>query len=339
MKQHLKNSPFFIVFAMSLYLVGGFGVSIGFSQGFTQANSRLTPLGRVAFTEGPAWHPELGVLFSDIQNNRIMRASKSGEITVYRTPSVKANGLLFDHDGRLVACEGGNRRITRTESDGSITVLADQFEGKKFNSPNDIVVDSRGNLFFTDPRYGDRTGIEQFDSAGDSIEGVYRISVDGGVTRVLGQEISRPNGIAVSPDDRYLFVAVNANDDQGSERAVYRYDLKQDGTVDSDSQLRLFDWGMDRGPDGMAIDKEGRLYVTAGLNYASPPHETSGRHRAGVYVISPEGGLLETIAVPIDMVTNCSFGGDDRKTLYVTAGHKLWSIELSIEGHTVWDPR
>ena len=308
------------------------------AEDLLDADARLVPLGRVAFTEGPAWHPKLGVLFTDIQNNRIMRASNTGEMTVYRTPSGKANGLLFDHQARLVACEGGNRRITRTELDGSVSILADEFEGKKFNSPNDIVIDARGNLFFTDPRYGDRSGLEQFDAKGDAIEGVYRISVDGKVTRVLGQEISRPNGIAVSPDDRHLFVAVNANDDHGSERAVYRFNLNLDGTVDTKSRMLLFDWGQDRGPDGMAIDKKGRLYVTAGLNYASPPHETAGKYRAGVYVISPEGQLLKTISVPMDMVTNCAFGGDDLKTLYVTAGHKLWSIQLSVEGHTVWNP-
>jgi len=326
---------FFIVELTCLFIIGFFAKPVQ-SQDFVQADSRLQAVGRVAFTEGPAWHPKLGVLFTDIQNDRIMRVTNSGELEVYRTPSGKANGLQYDHLGRLVACEGGNRRITRTELDGTIVVLADQFEGKKFNSPNDITIDSRGNLFFTDPRYGGRSGVEQLDANGELIEGVYRISIDGKLTRVLSQEVSRPNGIAVSPDDRYLFVAINANDEHGSERAVYRYDLKQDGTVDAASQLKLFEWGKDRGPDGMTIDLEGRLYVTAGLNYPAPPHETAGEFRAGVYVISPQGGLLGTIPVPMDMVTNCSFGDTDRKTLYVTAGHTLWSIRLKSEGHTVW---
>ena len=300
------------------------------------AGKRLVPVSRVAFTEGPAWHPELGVLFSDIQNNRIMRATLEGDLEVFRSDSGKANGLLFDHQGRLVACEGGNRRITRTEKDGRIVILADGYQGKKFNSPNDITIDSQGNLFFTDPRYGDRSGLEQFDGEGRAIEGVYRISVDGSVSRVLGQEIARPNGIAVSPDDRFLFVAVNTNDDQGSDRALYRFDLNSEGNVVVESRKKLFDWGNDRGPDGMTVDQSGRLYVTAGLNYAAPPHETAGKYQAGVYVIAPEGDLIEVIRVPMDMVTNCTFGGVERQTLYVTAGHTLWSIDTQAKGHTVW---
>ena len=98
----------------------------------------------------------------------------------------------------------------------------------------------------------------------------------------------------------------------------------------------MFDWGSDRGPDGMAIDRAGRLYVTAGLNYAAPPHETAGKYKAGVYVISPEGGLVDFIPVPMDMITNCAFGGKDRKRLYITAGHTLWTIEVNEPGFTPW---
>ncbi len=306
------------------------------AQEIVASASRLEPLNGVAFTEGPVWHPDGSVYFSDIENNRIMRRDASGKLHVYRSPSGKANGLVFDLKGRLVACEGGNRRITRTNSDGSLTVLADLYEGKKFNSPNDITIDSAGNLYFTDPRYGDRTGVEMIDQGGKSIEGVYRIATDGRITRVLAQEIARPNGIAVSPDDRYLYVAVNSNDEQGSFRELWRFTFDEDRNLIKDSGKKLFDWGSDRGPDGMAIDQAGRLYVTAGLNYAAPPHETAGKYRAGVYVISPEGELLHTIAVPIDMVTNCAFGGLDRKTLYITAGHKLWSIEVSTPGFLQW---
>ena len=323
-----------LLFASLEVLVGA--SRIGFAQESVVAGKRLIPVSRVAFTEGPAWHPELGVLFSDIQNNRIMRVTAEGELEVFRSDSGKANGLLFDHQGRLVACEGGNRRITRTEKDGRISILADSYGGKKFNSPNDITIDSKGNLFFTDPRYGDRSGLEQFDAEGRAIEGVYRIGIDGKVSRVLGQEIARPNGIAVSPDGRFLFVAVNTNDAEGSDRALYRFDLKSDGDVVVDSRKKLFDWGQDRGPDGMTVDQSGRLYVTAGLNYAAPPHETAGKYQAGVYVIAPEGGLVEVIKVPMDMVTNCTFGGHDQKTLYVTAGHTLWSIDTDAKGHTVW---
>ncbi len=305
-------------------------------QDIVAPDDRVEALGRVAFTEGPAWHADGSVYFSDIENSRVMRLSPEGKLGVFRTPSGKANGLLFDHQGRLIACEGGNRCLTRTEPDGTIKILANRYQGKRFNSPNDVTIDSGGHLFFTDPRYGDRSNVEMFDEAGKSIEGVYRVDPDGKVTRILGQEIGRPNGIAVSPDDRHLFVADNANDDDGNSRCLWRFELDADRNVVDGSQKKLFDWGSDRGPDGMAIDKQSRLYVTAGLNYAAPPHETADKYKAGVYVISPEGELLTTIPVPIDMVTNCAFGGEDRKTLYITAGHKLWNIRVNEPGHVAW---
>ncbi|KAA5541403.1 SMP-30/gluconolactonase/LRE family protein [Roseiconus nitratireducens] len=306
------------------------------AQSLIPDGARLQAVGQVAFTEGPVWHPDGTVYFSDVENSRIMQADAAGRISVFRSPSGKANGLAFDPQGRLLACEGGNRRVTRTENDGTITVLADRFGGKRFNSPNDLAVDSQGNVYFTDPRYGNRDGMEIVDDQGEPIEGVYRIATDGKVTLVLGQEMERPNGIAVSRDDRHLFVAVNTNDDQGSQRQLLRFDLSPSGSVDPASKLVLFDWGSDRGPDGIALDSEGRVYATAGLNEPAPPYETADRYKAGVYVISPTGQLDAFIAVPIDMVTNCAFGGADRKTLYVTAGHKLWKVPVTTPGYTAW---
>ena len=328
-----------IYFLPLAFALNWLATNLTHSQDITPSDARVEPLGRVAFTEGPAWHPDGSVYFSDIANNRIMRLTPDGDVRVFRTPSGKANGLLFDHQGRLIACEGGNRCVTRTEKDGTIKVLANRFEGKRFNSPNDVTIDSQGYLFFTDPRYRDRSNLEIFDDQGKSIEGVYRIDPEGSVKRVLGQEIQRPNGIAVSPDDKYLFVAVNTNDDQGDSRCLWRFELDANRDVVVDSRKKLFDWGTDRGPDGMAIDQQGRLYVTAGFNYAAPPYETADKYKAGVYVISPAGKLLHTIPVPIDMITNCAFGGPDRKTLYITAGHKLWCIPVNTPGHIAWPPK
>lgn len=298
--------------------------------------ARVEAAAKVAFTEGPLWHPDGSVLFSDIENDRIMRLDEDGTLEVFRTPSGRANGLLLDHDLRLVACEGGNRRVTRTEADGKIVVLADSYDGKRLNSPNDLAIDSQGNIFFTDPRYGDRSDVEQRDTEGRDVEGVYRIAPDGTVTRALGSEVSRPNGIAVSPDDQFLYVAVNANDAQGDSRSLWRFNFDDQRNVVAASGKKLFDWGRDRGPDGMTIDLAGRLYVTAGLNYAAPPYETADKYRAGVYVISADGELLQTISVPIDMITNCTFGGTDAKMLFITAGHKLWRIPVNSPGFIPW---
>lgn len=292
---------------------------------------------RVAFTEGPAWHPSGNVFFTDIANNRIMRLDRLGELHTYRTPSGRANGLLFDQSVRLIACEGGgeggNRRVTRTEPDGTRTVLTDRFEGKRYNSPNDVAMDSQGNLYFTDPRYGPRDNIEQRDADGNPIEGVYRIdAATNTVTRVIANEVDRPNGIAVSADDRYLFVADNVNDGPndgvGGNRKLWRFELAADGSVDVDSRKLLFDWGTDRGPDGMVLGPSGLIYVAAGFNVPNLPAETVQRYKAGVYVLTAEGELQAFMPVLADMVTNCTIGGPNMKKLYITAGHKLWSVDL-----------
>lgn len=305
--------------------------------------SNLKAEARVAFTEGPVWHPTGNVYFSDIVNNRIMRRDRKGELHIFRTPSGRTNGMVFDQQGRLICCEGGglasNRRVTRTELDGTITVLADNFEGKNFNSPNDVTIDNRGRIYFTDPRYGDRSGIEQFDKEGREIEGVYRIDGVGKVVRVIAHEVDRPNGLAISPDGRHLYVADNVNDGPrglGGNRKLWRFKLNEDGSVDVESRKLMFDWQTDRGPDGMAIDQDGRLYVAAGFNFPKPPVETAKKYRAGIYIISSAGKLLQFIPVPADMITNCCFGDADRKTLYITAGHKLWSIPTTATGYFVW---
>lgn len=291
--------------------------------------------GRVAFVEGPAWSPDGNVFFTDIENNRIMRRDPGGTLHVFRQPSGKANGLAFDDEGRLLACEGhregGNRRVTRTERDGQITVLTDRYEGKRYNSPNDLTIDKKGRIYFTDPRYGGYDGpqeVEQLDANGDPVEGVYRIDTDGTVTRIITHEVQRPNGIAVSNDGKFLIVADNHNGPgSGGQRMLWRFDLNDDGSVDPDSRKMLFDWGKERGPDGIAIGPDGHVYATAGFNFASEL-ESANEFPAGVYVISLEGEKVGFIPVPEDMVTNCVFGGTDGKTLFITAGHKLWSIEV-----------
>ncbi len=293
--------------------------------------STLKQEGRVAFTEGPAWHSSGNVYFTDIENNRIMRRDPSGQIQLFRFPSGRANGLHFDQEERLHACEGGreggNRRITRTELDGTITVLTDNYQGSKYNSPNDLTQDSKGRIYFTDPRYGDRDDMQIRDETGKKVEGVYRLDPNGSVTRILTHEVQRPNGIALSLDENYLFVCDNMNDEPTGNRKLWRFDLRS-GTPDLSSQKLLFDWGTDRGPDGMTVGPDNLLYVTAGFNFPDLPNQTSLKYKAGVYVLTMEGELERTISVPIDMITNCTFGGRDGRTLFITAGHKLWSIDI-----------
>ena len=151
--------------------------------------------------EGPTWHPKLGVLCSG--NGHIYRLARDGKVSTYRKDA-GTNGLLFDRQGRLLACEPNRRRVTRTELDGKITLLTERFEGKRYNQPNDLTLDSQGRIYFSDPRYGDRTGMEIRDNQGRTIEGVYRINIDGQVVCILGREVERPNGLLVSADDKSL---------------------------------------------------------------------------------------------------------------------------------------
>jgi len=284
--------------------------------------------------EGPAWHPKLGVLSSG--NGHVMRLTNDGKSVIHRK-GAGTNGLLFDHKGRLVACESNARRITRTEEDGKVVVLTDKYDGMRYNTPNDLTIDNKGRIYFSDPRYGDRKGMEMKDDKDRLVEGVYRIA-DNKVKRVLGRdEVDRPNGVLVSADDKYLYVADNNNDKAGAARKLWRFDLGKDGSVDGKSRKLIYDWGKGRGPDGLKQDEKGRLYVAAGLNKPTPA-EPARDVKGGVYVLSPEGKLLSFLPVPRDEVTNCAFGGEDRKTLYVTAGGTLYSIRTATPGRLVWPP-
>lgn len=284
--------------------------------------------------EGPAWHPNLGLLTSGNDGN-LYQLDRDGQSRVYRK-GAGTNGLLFDRQGRLLACEAEQRRVTRFEPDGEITVLTERFQGRRFNQPNDLALDSQGRIYFTDPRYGNRHDMQIVDDQGRKVEGVYRIAPDGKVTRVIGRELERPNGILVSADDRFLFVADNNNDTSGGARKLWRFDLNTDGTVDLGSRKLLYDWGDGRGPDGLKQDHSGRLYVAAGLNKPNPPFEPAKDCKGGIYVIAGDGELLTFVPVPRDEVTNCAFGGDDLKTLFITAGGVIFSIRTTTAGRVVW---
>jgi gluconolactonase len=301
-------------------------------------SAKLETAASVAFTEGPAYHVDGSVYFSESVTDRIMRFVPSTQgvsadmvAETFRQPSGLANGLAFDQQGRLLACEGagrgGNRRVTRTEPDGKITVLADSYMGKRLNSPNDLDIDVQGRIYFTDPRYGDRSGMEM------DKEGVYRIDPSGRLVRVI-DDLERPNGIAVSPDQKTLYVIDNNPTLRGS-RKIHAFTLEPDGSIAN--RRVIYDFRTSRGGDGMCLDSRGNLYIAAGLNTPAPPAE-GGPAKGGIYVISPAGKQIDFIAIPEDAVTNSTFGDPDLKTLYITAGKTLFRIRLSVRGHLLWPP-
>ena len=283
----------------------------------------------VAFTEGPTVAEDGTVFFTDLDNNRIMRMSTDGELSTFRQPSNAANGLIFDSEWRLLACEGGDGetalpRVTRTNVEtGEIEVLADHYEGKELHRPNDLTFDGYGRVYFTDrPEPNSRP--EQ-----TGVHGVYRVDPDGSITRILTEpEVIRPNGIVISPDDATLYL-LETEQSAAGPRLIRAYDLSDEGTV---SNMRVFhDFHPGRSGDGMTIDSAGNLYVAAGLNRLRGTSETLDTV-AGVHVFSPDGVLLEHIPIPEDTITNAAFGGPDLRTLYVTAGKTLFSFRTDVEG-------
>lgn len=296
------------------------------AAGATAAEPTLVPEGAKleklwsegTFTEGPAYGPGGLVYFSDI-GNRIMKFDPAtGKTTVHREPSGRANGLDFDAQGRLVACEGaadGNRRISITEKDGTVRTLADKWMGKRFNSPNDLTIDSKGRVYFTDPRY---VGSEKREI---DTESVYRVDPDGTVAQII-TDVQKPNGIILSPDEKTLYVA---DSNPSGNRHLLAFPLKADGTVGS--QKVLHDFGADRGIDGMSVDARGNIYGMAGRDKTG-----------GLYVFSPAGKKLAFVPTP-ETPTNCAFGDKDRKTLYITAGKSLYRIRMVNEGHALYWPK
>lgn len=279
----------------------------------------------VAFTEGPTVDREGNVYFTDIINQRILKLTNGGALSTYRENSNVANGLLIDPQGRLIACEGadferpgvklkGKPRVTRTDLEtGEMEVLADSYEGKPFTGPNDVTIDGKGRLYFTD-----LAGVA-----------VYRIDSPGKLARILAApDVERPNGIQISPDDRKLYL-VEANPAEGGARMIRSYDLEPEGTV-RNMQVH-YNFSPGRSADGMSIDTEGNLYASAGMNQLRGTSETLD-NKAGVYVISPQGKLLQFIPIPEDFITNNAFGGQDMTTLYVTAGKNLYKVQTKIPG-------
>jgi gluconolactonase len=270
------------------------------------------------FTEGGAMDADGSVLFSDI-GNRILRFDpKTGKTTVYREPSGRANGMMFDGQGRLIVAEGANtgggRRVSVTERDGTVKTLADDYNDRHFNSPNDLAVARDGQVYFSDPRY---VGNEPREL---DFEGVFLLTLEGFAIR-MDLDVSKPNGLAISPDGKILYVSDNGS----RRRALIAARIGDQGKVSHPRVLH--DFGNQRGIDGMTVTTDGRIVAAAG-----------GGDKAGAYVFSPDGKLLEVIPTP-ESPANVEFAGDDGKTLYICAGRSLYRIKTTMTGFRLWPVR
>jgi gluconolactonase len=284
-----------------------------------------------SFTEGPVWHPEGYLLFSDPNTNTIYRYNPhNNNVTVFMSHSgytgadigrygqPGSNGLAIDKEGRLIIDQHGNRRVIRIEKKGPVTVLADKFEGKRFNSPNDVVLKSDGSIYFTDPPYG-LPGFFNDKNKELDYSGVFMIR--NGKVQLLTKDLGGPNGIAFSPDEKYLYVGNWDIRDIHRTKTVWRYEVQPDGTLKNGKIF--FDWNLtedDEAIDGIKIDKKGNLFVSA---------------PGGVWILSPEGKLLGKMVTP-ERPANMAWGDADRKTLYMTAHGSVYKLRVETGGKFSW---
>ncbi len=273
--------------------------------------------GEGEFTEGGAMDADGSILFSDIGNRILRYDPKTNKTTVFREPSGRANGMMFDTHGRLIVAEGANtgggRRVTITGRDGTVRVLADEYNDRRFNSPNDIAIDREDRVYVSDPRYVGNESREL------DFEGVFRISIEGNVLP-MNLTVYKPNGLVISPDGKTLYVSDNGP----RRRALIAARLGDRGKA-ADPKV-IHEFSDRRGIDGMTVTTDGRIVAAAGSSKT-----------AGAYVFSPEGKLLEIIPTPEDPA-NVEFGGDDGKTLYICAGRSLYRIKTTMTGFRLWPP-
>ena len=260
--------------------------------------------------EGPVWWQEGGyLLFSDIHNNKRMKYESGKGVSLVLEPTNRANGLTRDLQGRLLACEHDSRRVTRQEKDGSITVVANSFQGRQLNRPNDVVVKSDGCIYFTDP-WTSPSAPQQWDL---TFSGVYRVTPDLGTMTLLADDFVLPNGLAFSPDEAVLYI----NDSRRGH--IRAFGLLPNGTLAKASDRVFVDLRGDEPgvPDGMKVDVEGNVYCGGA---------------GGIWVMDPKGKKLGRIVHGAPATTNMAFGGDDWKTLYFTSRNHLGSVKVKIPG-------
>jgi gluconolactonase len=269
-------------------------------------NAELTKLaGGMKFLEGPVWVERDGgyLIFSDIPAEELKQWSAKNGLTTFRTNSHGINGNCVDRKGRLLSCEHLGRRVSITDKDGNIEALVDQFEGKKFNSPNDVVVKSDGTVWFSDPDYGLGKKPKEVDGMY-----VYRFDPKSKKISIVAKDCDHPNGLCFSPDEKRLYVA-----DSGKPHSIRVYEVQKDGTLNGGRVFCVVDKGV---PDGIRCDAKGNIFSSAG---------------DGVQIFNPQGELIGKILVP-ESPANLCFGGKDRKTLFITARSSLYSIPVLVKG-------
>lgn len=268
------------------------------------------------WAEGPVWFADLNCLiWSDIPNERMLRYSQDGDVSVFRARSDFTNGNTRDNQGRLISCQHGARRVVRTEIDGRITVLADSYQGKRLNSPNDVVVKSDDTIWFTDPSYGIMSNYEGFKAEPEqATRNVYRLDPVSGKLSVVCSDFGQPNGLAFSPDEKKLYIADSGSSHDPHWPAHIRsFDVGADGTLSGGGELCVTDKGL---PDGFRVDMSGNIWTSAA---------------DGVHCFSPDGKLLGKILVP-QTVSNVTFGGPRRNRLFITATKTLYAVYTATVG-------
>jgi gluconolactonase len=269
------------------------------------------------WTEGPVYFPAgRYTLFSDIPNDRIMRYDETdGSVSVFRQPAGNANGHTVDRQGRLVSCEHGNRRVTRTEIDGRITVIADNYQGKRLNSPNDVVVKSDDSIWFTDPPYGIMSDYEGNKAEPEIGNFVFRVDGKSGAIKVVADDFIRPNGLAFSPDETKLYIVDSAGGRvKGQPKHIRVFDVAEGGKLSGGAEFADCTAGRF---DGMRFDTAGRLWAATD---------------DGVHCIAADGKLIGKVKIP-EICSNVVFGGPKRNYLYVTATNSLYGVLLHVNGH------
>lgn len=272
------------------------------------------------WAEGPVWFGDgRYLLWSDIPNQRILKwEEETGRVSVYRKPTNFANGNTRDRQGRLITCHHGGRCVTRTEYDGTITVLADRYEGKRLNSPNDVVVKSDGSIWFTDPVFGILGNYEGYKAEPELSQNVYRLDPETGDLICLSDDVLGPNGLAFSPDESVLYIVESRGE---PTRKLLAYDVAADGR--SIANKRVFiDAGPGGTPDGFRVDIDGNLWCGWGMGSAELD---------GVQVYAPDGDLIGRIALP-ERCANVCFGGAQRNRLFMAASQSLYAVYVNTQG-------